>query len=442
MKKVAIYLRKSRGVLEDLQRHEQQLISLCENSGYEYDIYIEIASSDTMERAELTKLLDNIKNYSSVVIMALDRLSRNEYHQALITQILKENNIDIITPARRYNFSNETDIITSDFEKLLARQEFRIIKGRLKAGKLHSFKQGNCITTPPFPYKYNPKTKSLDIVPEDYEKYRYVVKLALEGLSPTLISEKVGMKTITIRRMLCNKIHRGYVRYANEYVKGKHKSVITEAEFQTIEKYKYGRLRGTRKRAKHTFSLSGIVICHTCGYTRSVKYRVDRKVPESITKCKYCGDAGGITTGIHKEIRKRLEQFIKDIEAGLDTFNVNEQKQELEELVSGIKSEIVRLEKQVEKLKEMILNDIVSIQEGKEKTQKIKNKIEHKVEEQKILEADIKGLDDIQVDKVTLSRVLEVLETNITNEELNGLYRTIINKVTLKGKSVVDIEWK
>ncbi len=116
-----------------------------------------------MERAELTKLLDNIKSYSSVVIMALDRLSRNEYHQALITQILKENNIDIITPARRYNFSNETDIITSDFEKLLARQEFRIIKGRLKAGKLHSFKQGNCITTPPFPYKYNPKTKSLDM---------------------------------------------------------------------------------------------------------------------------------------------------------------------------------------------------------------------------------------------------------------------------------------
>lgn len=442
MKKVAIYLRKSRGVLDDLQKHEQQLISLCESSGYTYDIYKEIASSDTMEREELTKLLGNIKSYSSIVIMALDRLSRNEYHQALITQILKENDIDIVTPNRRYNFTNETDIITSDFEKLLARQEFRIIKGRLKAGKLHSFRQGNCITTPPFPYKYNPKTKSLEVVPEDYEKYRYIVKLAMEGLSPTLISEKVGMKVITIRRMLCNKIHRGYVRYANEYVKGKHEPVITEKEFQVIEKYKTGRLKGTRKRAKHTFSLSGIVVCHNCGYVRSIKYREDRRVPESVKKCQYCADVGFITPVIHQEIRKRLEQFIEDIEKGLDTFNINERRHELKELMINVDSEVVRLEKQLEKLKEMILNDIVSITEGKEKTQKIKKQIENKFEEKKVLNSDINGLEDIQIDKVTLSKVLEILETNITKEELNGLYKTIINKVTVKSRSVIDIEWK
>ncbi|MGL4740341.1 MAG: recombinase family protein [Sarcina sp.] len=442
MKKVAIYLRKSRGVLDDLQKHEQQLISLCESYEYTYDVYKEIASSDTMERAELIRFLENIKSYKCVVIMALDRLSRNEYHQALITQIFKDNDIDIITPNRRYNFTNETDIITSDFEKLLARQEFRIIKGRLKTGKLHSFRQGNCITTPPFPYRYNSKTKSLDIVPEDYEKYRHIVKLAMDGLSPRLIAEKIGMKAITIRRMLCNKVHRGYVRYANEYVKGKHEPVITEKEFQEIEKYKNGRLKGTRKRAKHTFSLSGIVVCHTCGYIRSIKYREDRKVRESVSKCQYCADVGFITPVIHQEIRNRLELFIEDIEKGLDTFNVDEKKQELEMAIVNVDFEIVRLEKQLEKLKEMVLNDIISISEGKGKAQKIKNEIDNKIIVKKRLEFDVTRLDDIHVDKVTLNKVLQVLDLNITKEELNGLYKIIINKITVKDRNIIDVEWK
>ena len=442
MKKVAIYLRKSRGTLEDLQKNEEQLISLCEGYDYTYDIYREIASSDTMERAELTRLLEHIKDYSGIVITAIDRLSRNEYHQALITQMLKENNIEIITPSRNYNFSNEIDIITSDFEKLLARQEFRIIKNRLRVGKLHSFNQGNCITTPPFPYKYNSKTKSLDIEQESYEKYRYIVKLAVEGNSPAYIGEKVGMKTLRVRRMLCNKVHRGYVRYADEYVKGKHKPVITEEEFQIIEKYKYGRLCGRRKRSKHLFSLSGIVKCHTCGYTRGVKVRTDRKIAESLPKCQYCGDGGFVTTGVHKEIKVRLQKYIEKIEVGLSSFDFVLKKDELERDLKVNNNEIVRFEKQLEKLKEMILNDIISIEDGKKKDKEIKAIIERKVEYQKELETDIRSLGNIKVDKVSLGKTLEILEFNITSEELNGLYRTIINKITVKDKAVIDIEWK
>ena len=44
--------------------------------------------------------------------------------------------------------------------------------------------------------------------------------------------------------------------------------------------------------------------------------------------------------------------------------------------------------------------------------------------------------------EIYLTRLLEIFETNITNEGLNGFYRTIINKITIKDKNIIDIEWK
>ncbi len=96
-----------------------------------------------LERPELSRLLSNIKQYNKVVVMALDRLSRDELGQIVITNTLKESNIEVVTPTKTYNFNDENDILMSDFEKLIARQEFRLIKKRLVTGKITSWKQGN-----------------------------------------------------------------------------------------------------------------------------------------------------------------------------------------------------------------------------------------------------------------------------------------------------------
>ena len=90
MKRVAVYLRKSRGDVEDLEKHKMQLLDICQKNNYSYDLYEEIGSSDTLEeRPQMNKLLDNINKYSRVLVVALDRLSRNELHSALINQIFR-----------------------------------------------------------------------------------------------------------------------------------------------------------------------------------------------------------------------------------------------------------------------------------------------------------------------------------------------------------------
>lgn len=442
MKKVAIYLRKSRGDIDDLLKHEQQLIKLCEDKGYKYDLYKEIASSDTMERKELTLLLNKIKEYDKIIVTAIDRLSRNEYHQALITQIFKENNIEIITPNKSYNFNNETDIITSDFEKLLARQEFRIIKSRLKAGKINSFNQGNWITgTTPFPYKYNRETKSLEVVKEDYQKYRYIVELALRGLSPRIIADKTGFYKEMIRRMLASKVHLGYVKYGNQYLKGKHQAVISEEEFKLIEKYKKGRLSGTR-RSKHVFTLSGILKCGGCGYTRGIKYREEKRNPEAITKCQYCKDNGFITVDLHKDIKNRIEEKIDRMQERVQNNDFLYNKNFFEMELKIIEAKILKVKKQQKKLKEMILNDILTIEEGQKKDLILKKELKANIEAKELMKKAIVKLLVLKDEKITMPIILKVLKNNITAEEVNALYKMLINKIIVKDKSLISIEWK
>lgn len=98
---------------------------------------ISFGSSDSLDkRPEMTRILDYISNYSKFLIVAIDRLSRNELHSAMITHTFAENNVQIVTPTKEYNFNIENNILMNDFEKLIARPEFRLIKKRLRQGKI------------------------------------------------------------------------------------------------------------------------------------------------------------------------------------------------------------------------------------------------------------------------------------------------------------------
>ena len=96
MSRVAIYIRKSRGEIEHLEKHREQLIELADRNNWRYNIYQEIGTSDSIiKRKEFSRLLDKIENdcYSKILVVALDRLSWNEQDQADIFQILKEHDV-------------------------------------------------------------------------------------------------------------------------------------------------------------------------------------------------------------------------------------------------------------------------------------------------------------------------------------------------------------
>lgn len=440
---VAIYLRKSRGQDEDLNKHKEQLVGICNSNEWIYDIYSEIGSSDKFEeRLELTKLLNNITKYKKVLVVALDRLSRNELHQALITQTLKENDIEVVTPSKTYNFNKENDIIMSDFEKLLARSEFRLIKKRLVTGKISSFKQGNWVQgKAPLPYEYNRETRSLDIVPEKFEEWNRIKELALKGYSSYVIGEKLGINPLKIRRLLRNKTLLGYAKYKGEYIKGKHIPVISEDEWNIIQNFITKRTNGDR-RTKHQYPFTNIVKC-SCGHSRSATRRKDRNNVEYINKCRYCNDSGTLVDNIHSYIRSELKNEMDRILIG---FNSNDNKDKLKKLNNELKNidkDIDRNSKKLIKVKEMILNDIIDISEGSIMSNNIKNSIKSLEQQKELIKSDIKHIDvDTKQTIDNLRMVDKVLKENLKDEEINMLYKIIIDKIIIEDKIVKEVIWR
>ncbi|MUG73848.1 hypothetical protein GNP93_24900 [Paenibacillus validus] len=170
VKDVAIYLRKSRGEVpddkDDLNKHERELIELATSYGWRYSIYKEIGSSASIEyRPEMVRLLQDVEAdlFDAVLVMDYDRLSRGDLEaQGKIRRILKNSVTKVITPTKVYDFNNEEAELINDIEGVFSRREYRMIRRRLNRGKKRGAKNGNWTNgKPPFPYVYNPLTKTL-----------------------------------------------------------------------------------------------------------------------------------------------------------------------------------------------------------------------------------------------------------------------------------------
>lgn len=441
--KVAIYLRKSRGQDEDLDKHKEHLIALCKSNNWEYDLYSEIGSSDSLEgREQIKLLLDNINKYSKIVIMALDRLSRNEVDQANITKTFKENNIEVVTPTKTYNLNLENDILMSDFEKLIARSEFRLIKKRLVTGKIQSFKQGNWVSGfAPIPYEYDNESKGLKINPEKLEIWEKIKELALMGYSSNYIGERVGVKAITVRRLLKNKTLLGYAKYKGEYVKGKHEAVLTVEEWNIIQNYIKKRTNGIT-RTKHKYPLTGVVKC-TCGHSRTSVRRKDRGNKEIIAKCRYCKDSSMLSDEVHRIIFNQIKQYENQLLDVINSSDNNQQLKKLQRELKIIENELDKSHKKLYKVKQMILNDIIDLSEGSDMSNIIKKKIKSLEENKTLVQADINNLSISKKERIdNLKMVYDLLKNNITDEERNSLYRFIIDKVIVRDKAVIEVVFK
>lgn len=438
--KKAIYLRKSRGVIEDLEKHKRILLKLCKENKWDYDLYEEIASSEKLEeRKQLTKLLDNIIYYDGVVCIHMDRLSRNELHQALITQILREHNVKVITLNKTYDFNKENDILLGDFEKLIARQELRLTKTRLRRGKVSAFEKGLWVNGfPPMPYVYNKETKSLDIDEEKLLEFNRVKNLALKGYSCNVIAEKVGTNPTKVKRLLKSKVGLGYTKYKGEYRKGKHTPVITEEEYEKIENNLFSKTNVVRK-AKHIYKFSDLIYCE-CGNKRTVT-KFNGK--DGILKCRYCGDSGTLIIELCNKIEEDLKQYAKMIEKRLNKVELESEKEDLEEELKYLKKDLEKQCKKEKNIKKMIINDLLDFDEGS-------NKLNTIIVLKKCLEIKRKDI-ETQIEKIIITKNSNTLElkelntclsNNLSDEEINKVYKTIINKIIMKDKKSIKIVWK
>lgn len=234
----------------------------------------------------MVKLLKDVENdmYDAVLVADYDRLGRGDMEeQGRIKRIFRQSGTFIITPNKLYNLSNDNKELMVDFEGLMARYEYKMIKKRLQRGKKLGAKLGLWTNgKPPLPYVYNKFTKLLEVDEEKLKIYNLMKQRFFDGKPCYEISWELNRMGIpspggklwsenAVRRILISEVHLGQVIYGKTTGSGhKYRKVdpLTQKSrdewiIATMERRKII----PKKARSGVYILSGLVYCGVCGST-------------------------------------------------------------------------------------------------------------------------------------------------------------------------------
>jgi len=312
MRTYAAYLRKSRAedgenLEEVLARHKRRLQDLARSLQIGVvDWYEEVVSGESVAaRPRVQALLDAVADgqYHAVLCMDIDRLGRGDMQdQGLILSTFRRSETKIITPQRTYDLTDETDETMTEFLAFFARQEYKIIRKRMRQGTMACLEEGGYIANAPFGYeqcRIN-KKPTLRIVPEEAEIVRLIFRRYNSGIGATAIANELNaMGSIprrntqwsksTVRYLLRNPVYTGKVvfnRYkhtkkgshgadrniirANPEDKwliseGLHDAIVSQEEFDRAQTVRQKRYVPSRQDGTIHNQFAGVFKCDICG---------------------------------------------------------------------------------------------------------------------------------------------------------------------------------
>ncbi len=489
---VAIYLRKSRGETEkDLDKHSDALIEICNDKGWKYETYKELVSGDTIEmRPIIQALLEDLEDdlYDAVMVIDQDRLSRGGTADSeLIKETLVNSKTYLIESSKVFDLSTEQDEFVYDIKSFLARQEYKLIKKRLRRGKIQGAKKGLWTNgTPPLPYVYNKEEKILEVDEEKLVIYREIIDSVVKYKKPTnqiaYELNRKGMKTNgnrgsqlwsskTVRDTLLDLTHlehkddkkKGHIVISKtkgnghkkkpvkapncekidksewKKYKGLHKALKTKKEHDKIEVFLGRKTKAPRKTtAKQIYPLTELLRCSICGHFLGFTERSDRNGLLSVKKCWYvdpygkkCSNRSAPMNPVIKEINKAIQKHIKDIEEEIEQIDL--------EKLNSISEKIQIMNKKITSKEEEINRHVEAFGAGAYTIDFYTKLLSRLNEEKKALSEDVRLLEieykymqeQSSTERVNiLKEFVDLIENpDLTWEDQNQLYKTIIDHV-------------
>jgi len=484
IKYVAIYLRKSRGDADiDLNKHRNVLIQLCTDNNWKYVLYEEIETGDNIAiRPVFQKLLLDINAgiYDAILVVDIDRLGRGDLEdQGIIKKAICNSNTYVVTPQQIYNLKNDDDEFIIDMKSFIARREYKQIVKRFSQGKKIGARLGMWTNgRPPYPYeyehwkdKYNPK--GLVVNEEKLEIYRYMLDSLVEkGKTPKEISVELNKKgipspkhkfwnSLTVYRILKDETHLGKIisnktkgdghKKPNSekfvvlpkdkwvVVEGNHEKLKSEDEHEQIL-LSFSKIKKTPRRKPNSYNitpLTGIVKCGLCGHSMGFYSSAERK--ETLKPCWYvnpygvkCVNKGMVTENIYKYIYNDIIRYKDELINKIKNSNFDNEKEDFESEINSWKEMIDKKQKSLTRIQDAYENGAYSLNQYKERKEKVEKEIISIYEEIKILNIKIRkcNVNNISEKLAKVDKFIkEISNSELSNLEKNELYKTIIDKI-------------
>ncbi|MDQ0975861.1 site-specific DNA recombinase [Neobacillus niacini] len=462
--KVAIYLRRSRdeeklGIDEVLKVHQHTLVNLCEQQGHSYDIYREVASSSSIEnRPEMVRLLKRIKEgyYQAVVVMDIDRLSRNEFDSSDIKRILHDTGTLIITPYRVYDLTQDDDSLLVGVTSLIASQEYKMIHKRMKRGKQYAQQQGLWTDgIPPLGYT---KGKDKKLSPNDRaDDIRYIFNSIIEGVTiPDLIRnlDRLQIKTRTgskwhynaILRIVNNEVYKGNIHG----IEGTHEAIVSVDTWKKantiVNEYSFKAPRSKNK----IYPTTGLIYCGNCGKVQGCNYHPH--IDKLYIKVCRCGNRTFYYNDVLKLIKQEVLSQKETILTAISSLDTESEVDNTRHRIELITKAMKKAEKALDKIQIQFEEDDITLPQYRER-KAMRNeeleilraeldqlKKEDPSDKRKTLEDYIRIIDE-------LSDEWELLESNgLSNEEVNRKLHSLISGIVWRypknGEPILRVIYK
>lgn len=294
-----IYCRKSTEA-EDRQvaSIESQLTTLQRAFGDKPDIeilavYEEAFSAKAPGREQFGTMIDRIESGEAdgIIAWAPDRLARNSIDGGRIVYMLDRGVIKDLKFAT-YTFENNSQgkfMLQIMFGQ--SKYYSDALSDNVKRGNRTKLEHGWRPNQPPLGYLNDPVTKTT--VPDElrFPVIRKIFELMLSGAyTPRQIAvisrDEWGFRTpkrkrsggkplamSTVYKILSNPFYAGLIPWGGQTYVGKHKPVVTAAEFRAVRKLLD---RGLPRPKRYSFAFTGLIRCGSCGLAITAEHKTNR----------------------------------------------------------------------------------------------------------------------------------------------------------------------
>lgn len=352
MKRAIAYARFS----SDLQREESidaQLRAIrkyCDENGFVLlATYADKGISGTSDnRPEFQKMIATATkdDVDAVIVHKLDRFARNRYDSAFYKNILKKNNVKLISVLENLQDSPESVILESVIEGMNEYYSLNLSREVRKGLQENALECKVTGGPPALGYSVDRATQKYVINEYEAEAVRMIFRMYLDGYSYTEIIDALNAKGYRTRRgvpfaknslytILRNERYTGvyiYVKDSTKNSKGKYvrhgeyepdaviripggiPAIISEDDFHQVQaKMKERQHKAAKFSAKQEYLLSGKIYCGECGSPYAGNSRKPRPDHPLYVSYKCTRRNQRDTTCTNSEInRDKLEQIVLD----------------------------------------------------------------------------------------------------------------------------------
>lgn len=434
IKRAGAYIRVStaeqstKGLSIETQIAEIEAYAKAHNMKLE-EVYVDrgITARKSLERrVDFMRMMKDVESgrINHIIVLRLDRFFRNVYdYHRMMNEYLEPNKCDWSAVKEQYTTETTNGRLMINLRLSIAEQECDTDSDRIKDVLAHRASQGFAVTgAQPFGFKVENKRVVIneeqraimnDLL--DYVEYSSSV-----GGTLVYIKNKYGISFCyeSLCRLLKNTKLYGSFRGNDNYCE----AYMTKERFENMRRLLDKNVK--KKKNNYHYMFSGLVICDECGYHMGGSHYGNR----SYYKCgNHYGNRRCNNNGQQSE--KKLEKYL--LENIVDLINKHKIAiTTLENNSKPVKSNKKAIEKKLQKLNDLYVNDFIDMEKYKQ---------EYAFLQSQIIDAPETTKKDLSIFDQFLKDDFFIVYATLTILEKRALWRSIIKEIRVHKRQILEV---